>query len=1186
MYGAGRAQNYSNKGKDFWITYPMHIDGVTSAMGIYITSDLAANGTIQVGSQTISFSLAANSVVRKFIGPQNSGDASNSLVYLDQTDGVKSGAGIHVVSDNPVAVYAHIIKTSRSAATLVIPTSVWGKQYTVPSYANAGGSQNGPGGIPAISVVAAEPNTEIEIKPAISTRSGKPAGAAYRVMLVNPGDAYQVQFSGSNADISGTTVQSVASSGGSCKKIAVFSSVSWSAFGCPNATSGDNLYQQLFPTASWGKNFLTAPAKTRTLDIFRVFVSDPSAVVTKTENGVKTTLTGLQNGFYEYTTGNPTYIQSDKPASVVQYFTTQSCQANATIGDPEMVLLNPVEQTINNITVFSAHRNWVPTNQSAIDHCYLNIIIKTNSTGSFKINGANPSASFVAIPGTDYSYLQEEVTSQSVTNPVQTLSADSSFSAIAYGFGNVESYGYNAGTNVRDFSATTVFQNPFKRIDSAVTCANTPFQFAVPLAYQPTTMTWDFSSAPNISPSATLNPTPAHDSISQGLYYYSPRNTYTFSKANTAAVRDTIKLYTTSATPDGCGNTSQVYAIPVKVNEQPGAVFSFVHSGCVSDSVQFTDKSSYAGTLVQRLWDYGDGSTENRSNGDPFAKKYANAGVFTIKYKTVADVGCASAETSQSITITSKPVAKFNAAALICEGTEAGFTDASSTTLGTIVKWIWDLDDGKGGFINNTNAAVKANYTSSGTRHPALQVETSNGCKSDVYDPGVLVNPAPKPGFILPEVCLNDAGAQFTDTSKIAEGSIVSWAWNLNAGTPPVSPGPSVATSTAKNPQVKYNKSDYYKVSLTVVSALGCSATRTEEFTVNGSIPKAAFELANAAPYCGTKPVQLRNNSTVDFGIVTRMEIYWDYSNAPEVKETIETPVSAGIYPHQYPDPASPRLYTIRMLAYSGGNSCVSETSRTITVYPQPKAVYSVSATQLCYGETVNFTDKSSTGSSPAASWVWDLGKGDVSGQQHPSKQYNDSGIEKTSMHFINKDGCISDTAYQTLTVYPNPQVVLQHKTVVLDGGTITLKPEWVYGKDLQYLWTPASYLSSDTAVAPKATPVDDITYKLNITAEGGCTATDTIFIRVLKGPVVPNVFSPNGDGINDTWHIKYLDGYPGATLDVYDRGGQLLLHSVGYDREWDGTYQGKALAVGTYYYIINPRNGKPVISGSVTIIK
>ena len=89
LYG----QDFSNKGKDFWIAYPSHIDGLSSVMGIYITSDVNTNGTIQVGpSSTITFSVTANQVTRKFIGNSPTSDASNSYVLITQQDGVKTNA--------------------------------------------------------------------------------------------------------------------------------------------------------------------------------------------------------------------------------------------------------------------------------------------------------------------------------------------------------------------------------------------------------------------------------------------------------------------------------------------------------------------------------------------------------------------------------------------------------------------------------------------------------------------------------------------------------------------------------------------------------------------------------------------------------------------------------------------------------------------------------------------------------------------------------------------------------------------------------------------------------------------------------------------------------------------------------------------------------------------------------------
>jgi gliding motility-associated-like protein len=84
----------------------------------------------------------------------------------------------------------------------------------------------------------------------------------------------------------------------------------------------------------------------------------------------------------------------------------------------------------------------------------------------------------------------------------------------------------------------------------------------------------------------------------------------------------------------------------------------------------------------------------------------------------------------------------------------------------------------------------------------------------------------------------------------------------------------------------------------------------------------------------------------------------------------------------------------------------------------------------------------------------------------------------------------------------------------------------------------------------------------------------------------VPNAFTPNSDGVNDTWDIKYLDTYKNATVDVFSRYGEKVYSSVGYATPWDGTYKGSYLPTGTYYYIINPKNGRSPISGFVAIIR
>jgi gliding motility-associated-like protein len=116
--------------------------------------------------------------------------------------------------------------------------------------------------------------------------------------------------------------------------------------------------------------------------------------------------------------------------------------------------------------------------------------------------------------------------------------------------------------------------------------------------------------------------------------------------------------------------------------------------------------------------------------------------------------------------------------------------------------------------------------------------------------------------------------------------------------------------------------------------------------------------------------------------------------------------------------------------------------------------------------------------------------------------------------------------------------------------------------------------------------PKTDQLYILTVTGEGGCTATDEMLMKVLAAPKAPNTFTPNGDGINDVWEIQNLKDYPGCIVEVYNTAGSLVFRSVGYATPWDGTWKGQKVPVGTYYYVIDPKNGRPRTAGYVTVLR
>jgi gliding motility-associated-like protein len=107
--------------------------------------------------------------------------------------------------------------------------------------------------------------------------------------------------------------------------------------------------------------------------------------------------------------------------------------------------------------------------------------------------------------------------------------------------------------------------------------------------------------------------------------------------------------------------------------------------------------------------------------------------------------------------------------------------------------------------------------------------------------------------------------------------------------------------------------------------------------------------------------------------------------------------------------------------------------------------------------------------------------------------------------------------------------------------------------------------------------------YTISIMDDNYCLISKEIFLD--ESLSIPNFFTPNGDGYNDTWVITGLYHYPDAVVQIFDRFGKKLYSSTGADFSWDGTYAGKELPSETYWYVITlDSNKKQVLKGSITI--
>ena len=188
-------------------------------------------------------------------------------------------------------------------------------------------------------------------------------------------------------------------------------------------------------------------------------------------------------------------------------------------------------------------------------------------------------------------------------------------------------------------------------------------------------------------------------------------------------------------------------------------------------------------------------------------------------------------------------------------------------------------------------------------------------------------------------------------------------------------------------------------------------------------------------------------------------------------------------------------------------------------------------------------------------------------------------------------DANCTHTDTVTVEMYPLPIVDAGADIEDVLGTTVTLGGAPTGPLNSTYFWTPSTnFLTpNDTLLSnPQIELITDMDYYVFVTDTNGCTNSDTIHVRPIPQIIFPNGFTPNGDGVNDDWQIDYIDQFPESVVEVYNRWGEQLFRSIGYTTRWNGTYKGKQLPVGTYYYIIelNDPLFPDTYSGPITIMR
>jgi len=416
-----------------------------------------------------------------------------------------------------------------------------------------------------------------------------------------------------------------------------------------------------------------------------------------------------------------------------------------------------------------------------------------------------------------------------------------------------------------------------------------------------------------------------------------------------------------------------------------------------------------------------------------------------------------------------------------------------------------------------------------------------------------------KPATVGPvAVCQNDVSVPLAATA--AAGSKLNWYTNASL---------TSGSATAPVPSTATPGTTYYFVSQT--SNAGCeSDTAMIPVTVN-TLPVPNFQLPGAICMVnGQATAQFTNTSTGASAYT------WNFGDGTA---TVSTPSPSHTYFGQ-----GPYQVTLRATTTAG---CYRDTTKTLAAFLQkPVAAFNVSPTSVCQGMVTYFTDRSAAQGTNIQTWKWWFGDGSTSSVKDPSKIFAFPGTYNVRLAVQTVEGCKSDTISQPVLVNVQPVIDAGPSFVVPSGTRITFAASVADSTGLVYTWTPATALDNAGILRPSLTATTNQVYKLTATGLGQCTATDTLSVKVLLPVSVPNAFSPNGDGINDTWRLDNLKDYPGTTVEVYNRYGQRVFRSQGYSQPWDGMLNGKSLPIGVYYYIIDLKNGFQQLTGNVSLLK
>ena len=538
---------------------------------------------------------------------------------------------------------------------------------------------------------------------------------------------------------------------------------------------------------------------------------------------------------------------------------------------------------------------------------------------------------------------------------------------------------------------------------------------------------------------------------------------WNFGDGTTSAVRNPAKAYSTpgnyrvsltasTSFDQGLTCSDSAFANIVIRDTLPGNVFI---SDTVGTCIPFTvTLKNISGSSTSASWDFGDGNT---AVGDNVTHTFIAAGTYAITMISHGNSGCIF-KAVRTIHVNA-PVGNllYNGGFVCSENPvrfEARATDAS----------LYNYVFGDGDSITTSNTVVYHNYANPGKYVPYVYL-IQNNCRIKASTGDTIKADKIVAAFsIAPQFSCGSTDVKFIDTSYAYFG-LQSWQWNFGDGT----------SSSLQNPFKTYTQGVSDNVQLSVTGVSGCTSTATIPVNISvRNFPVATISSDSTA--CARQPITM---TALAVSKDTTNNYNWNFGNN-----------TTGSGQHVSPVYNSSGNYTVRLIVTTI-YGCADTVYKTIRVNETP-VINAGPDVRICKGQSVQLQAFGTT------AWQWSPLQ-NLSCNTCANPISNPSFSTSYIVKGTNVSGCsITDTIL--VDVVQPPDLTLSANDTICTGEHTQL----FAGGAAQYIWTPATGLSSASAPNPVAQPTVTTQYQLIGKDAYDCFA-DTALVTVAVGeyPVV-----------------------------------------------------------------------------------